>query len=92
MRVQRGYRPHYVVFPKDTRGYDIDDQYFIGGSGLLVKPVTKMGAEEVQMYLPESQVCMSGVTHYRLLTLILCSRITTTLPTTSTKGAHLVVM
>ncbi|KAF8589491.1 glycoside hydrolase family 31 protein [Ramaria rubella] len=48
-------RPHYVMFPKDTRGFAIDDQYFIGASGLLVKPVTQKGVEEVQVYLAESQ-------------------------------------
>jgi alpha 1,3-glucosidase len=45
-------RPHYVVFPKDKNGFDIDDQYFIGSSGLLVKPVTVKGATETTVYLP----------------------------------------
>ena len=50
------------MFPKDPQGFALDDQYFIGGSGLLVKPVTKSGVEETQMYLPESQVRNSCVT------------------------------
>lgn len=49
--------PHYVVFPRDPKGFDIDDQYFVGGSGLLVKPVTKPDITEVDIYLPEDQVC-----------------------------------
>ena len=49
------------MFPKDPRGFAIDDQYFIGGSGLLVKPVTNKGIEEVQMYLPENQVRIPDV-------------------------------
>lgn len=49
-------RPHYVVFPKDPNGFSIDDQYFIGGSGLLVKPVTRAGVTEETVYLPEDQV------------------------------------
>ena len=49
-------RPHYVVFPQDEGGFAIDDQYFIGGSGLLVKPVTTKGATETTVYLPEDQV------------------------------------
>lgn len=50
-------RPHYVVFPKDKNGFDLDDQYFIGSSGLLVKPVTEKGAPETTVYLPaEDQV------------------------------------
>ncbi|KAG6819063.1 hypothetical protein H0H93_015852 [Arthromyces matolae] len=49
-------RPHYVAFPKDANGFNIDDQYFIGSSGLLVKPVTEKGAKEATVYLPEDQV------------------------------------
>ncbi|KAF8525985.1 glycoside hydrolase family 31 protein [Hysterangium stoloniferum] len=48
-------RPHYVMFPKDKQGFAIDDQYFIGGSGLLVKPVTQADVREVQIYIPENQ-------------------------------------
>ena len=49
-------RPHYVVIPKDKNGYAVDDQYFIGSSGLLVKPVTEKDATQATVYLPESQV------------------------------------
>ncbi|GJE94653.1 glycoside hydrolase family 31 protein [Phanerochaete sordida] len=49
-------RPHFVVFPEDEAGFAIDDQFFVGGSGLLVKPVTEKGATEAQVYLPEDQV------------------------------------
>ena len=49
-------RPHYVAFPKDKGGFEIDDQYFIGSSGLLVKPVTAKDVEETTVYIPEDQV------------------------------------
>jgi mannosyl-oligosaccharide alpha-1,3-glucosidase len=49
-------RPHYVEFPQDEAGFALDEQYFIGGSGILVKPVTKKGLTEQQVYLPEDQV------------------------------------
>ena len=52
-------RPHYVVFPKDLNGFSIDDQYFVGGSGLLVKPVTRAGVTEETVYIPEDQVNLS---------------------------------
>lgn len=48
--------PHYVMFPKDPKGFDVDDQYFIGASGLLVKPITTKGATETTVYLPEDEV------------------------------------
>jgi alpha 1,3-glucosidase len=49
-------RPHYVAFPEDENGWAIDDQYLVGNSGLLVKPVTQAGATEVSVYLPDAQV------------------------------------
>lgn len=52
----RAGRPHYVEFPQDEAGFTLDEQYFIGGSGLLVKPVTTKGATEATVYLPEDQV------------------------------------
>ncbi|KAG7452386.1 alpha-glucosidase [Guyanagaster necrorhizus] len=48
--------PHYVMFPKDKEGFEIDDQFFVGSSGLLVKPVTKKDITETTVYLAEDQV------------------------------------
>lgn len=44
------------MFPKDEAGFSIDDQWFIGGSGLLVKPVTTKDATEQSIYLAEDEV------------------------------------
>ena len=51
------------MFPKDKKGFDIDDQYYIAGSGLLVKPVTEAGATEASIYLAEDQVYYDYFTH-----------------------------
>ncbi|PWN38233.1 uncharacterized protein FA14DRAFT_24232 [Meira miltonrushii] len=48
-------RPQYVMFPNDVNGFSIDDQYYIGDSGLLVKPAVKADAESVEVYLAEDQ-------------------------------------
>ncbi|KAI0295276.1 alpha-glucosidase [Russula brevipes] len=48
--------PHYVMFPRDEAGFSIDDQFFVGNSGLLVKPVTRPGVTEETIYLPEDNV------------------------------------
>ncbi|THV06625.1 alpha-glucosidase [Dendrothele bispora CBS 962.96] len=57
-------RPHYVEFPKDVKGFDLDDQFFVGSSGLLVKPVTDKGATEASVYLPaEDQVYYDYFSH-----------------------------
>ena len=45
-------RPHYYVYPGDEAAFDIDDQFFIGSTGLLAKPVVSEGANSVDIYLP----------------------------------------
>lgn len=45
-----------MVFPQDKQGFAIDDQYYIGNTGLLVKPVTEPGVEKAEVYLAEAQV------------------------------------
>lgn len=44
------------MFPGDEAGYAIDDQYYVGDSGLLFKPVVKEGATETDVYLSDDQV------------------------------------
>ncbi|KAI6046390.1 glycoside hydrolase family 31 protein, partial [Pisolithus marmoratus] len=48
--------PQYVVFPEDSEGFAIDDQFYIGSSGLLVKPVTTRGATSAFVYLSDPQI------------------------------------
>ncbi|KAG1774092.1 glycoside hydrolase family 31 protein [Suillus placidus] len=57
-------RPQYVMFPEDEAGFGIDDQYYIGSSGLLVKPVTQKGVMEVSMYIAEDQVYYDYFTNH----------------------------
>ncbi|KAF9478104.1 glycoside hydrolase family 31 protein [Pholiota conissans] len=57
-------RPQFVMFPKDKAGFAIDDQYYIGSSGLLVKPVTEKDAREAKVYLAEDQVYYDYLTNY----------------------------
>jgi len=45
------------MFPRDEAGFSIDDQFYLGSSGLLVKPVTRPGVTEETIYLPEDNVC-----------------------------------
>lgn len=46
-------RPQYYVFPDDERGFAIDDQFYLGSTGLLVKPVIVEGAQSVEVYLAD---------------------------------------
>ena len=48
-------RPQYYVHPTDERGFAIDDQLYIGSTGLLAKPVTSEGADSVDIYLADDE-------------------------------------
>ncbi|RDL38678.1 putative glucosidase 2 subunit alpha [Venustampulla echinocandica] len=49
-------RPQYFVYPGDEDGFAIDDQFFVGGTGLLAKPVVTEGAESVDIYLADDEI------------------------------------
>ncbi|KAL8648214.1 MAG: hypothetical protein Q9210_005123 [Variospora velana] len=53
-------RPMWYVHPSDEAGFALDDQFYVGNTGLLVKPVLKEGATTVDVYLPPS----SGTVYY----------------------------
>jgi len=48
-------RPQYLVFPNDPVGFAIDNQFYFGSTGLLVKPVATEGAEEADIYISDNQ-------------------------------------
>ncbi|KAH0545273.1 hypothetical protein FGG08_000572 [Glutinoglossum americanum] len=48
-------RPHYYEFPGDERGFALDDQFFVGSTGLLAKPVVTEGADKVDIYIPDEE-------------------------------------
>jgi mannosyl-oligosaccharide alpha-1,3-glucosidase len=48
-------RPQYYMHPSDDKGFGLDDQYYIGDSGLLAKPVTKEGATSVDIYIADDE-------------------------------------
>ena len=45
-------RPMWYVHPSEEAGFAIDDQFYVGDTGLLVKPVLKEGITSVDIYLP----------------------------------------
>ncbi|KAH6665765.1 putative glucosidase 2 subunit alpha [Halenospora varia] len=49
-------RPHYFEYPGDEAGFAVDDQFFVGSTGLLAKPVVKEGADSVDIYLPDEEI------------------------------------
>ncbi|CUS21282.1 LAQU0S02e10176g1_1 [Lachancea quebecensis] len=47
--------PVFYVHPEVLECYGIDDQFYLGRSGILVKPVTEQGATEAQVFFPTGQ-------------------------------------
>lgn len=51
-------RPQFLMFPDDPNGYGIDDQYYVGDSGLLVRPAVEKDVTTVDVYLAEEKVSL----------------------------------
>ncbi|PBP27806.1 glucosidase II alpha subunit [Diplocarpon rosae] len=49
-------RPQYFEYPGDEDGFAIDDQFFVGETGLLAKPVVDKDAKSVDIYLADNEV------------------------------------
>jgi alpha 1,3-glucosidase len=49
-------RPHYYVHPSDEAAFATEDQFYLGATGLLVKPVVTEGADTVSIYLPPNEI------------------------------------
>ena len=48
-------RPNYYVHPSDEKGFALDDQFYIGSTGLLVKPVTAENVMKVDVYVADRE-------------------------------------
>lgn len=48
-------RPQFYVHPADESGFDIDDQLYLGSTGLLAKPVVSEGATSVDIYIADDE-------------------------------------
>lgn len=47
--------PQYYVHPSDEEGFAIDDQLYLGSTGLLAKPVVTEGATSVDIYIADDE-------------------------------------
>ncbi|KAM0486610.1 hypothetical protein ACHAP7_002413 [Fusarium lateritium] len=49
-------RPMFWTHPSEEAGFALEDQFFVGSTGLLVKPVTEQGKESVDIWIPDDEV------------------------------------
>lgn len=48
-------RPQYYVFPDDEEGFAIDDQLYLGDTGLLAKPVVQENTFTTDIYIADNE-------------------------------------
>jgi alpha 1,3-glucosidase len=49
-------KPMFYTHPSEEGGFAIDDQFFVGNTGLLAKPITQKDRVEVDIWIPDSEV------------------------------------
>ncbi|KAK0728360.1 glycoside hydrolase family 31 protein [Lasiosphaeria miniovina] len=49
-------KPMFYTHPGEEAGYDIDDQFFVGNTGLLAKPVTEQDKVTAEIWIPDNEV------------------------------------
>jgi alpha 1,3-glucosidase len=48
-------RPEYYVHPEDEQVFGMDDQLYLGATGLLAKPVVNKDQNSVDVYLSDNE-------------------------------------
>ncbi|ROT39009.1 neutral alpha-glucosidase AB [Sodiomyces alkalinus F11] len=86
-------RPMFWTHPSEEAGFAVDDQLFLGSTGLLHKPVVEKDTESVDMFIPDDEVYYDYFT-YRLLPTAKGKRVTVAAPLDRTgllmRGGHIV--
>ncbi|KAK3359351.1 glycoside hydrolase family 31 protein [Lasiosphaeria hispida] len=49
-------KPMFYTHPSEESGLTIDDQFFVGNTGLLVKPVTDQHRDSIDIWIPDDEV------------------------------------
>lgn len=52
-------KPVFYESPEHLENYDVEDQFFIGNSGVLVKPVTEENAQLIDVLIPDLELYYS---------------------------------
>lgn len=49
-------KPMFYTHPSEEEGFDMDDQFFVGNTGLLVKPITDQDRVATDIWIPDNEV------------------------------------
>lgn len=49
-------RPMFWTHPNEEAGFSLDDQFFVGSTGLLAKPITQKDKESTDIWIPDEEV------------------------------------
>ncbi|KAI0123932.1 glycoside hydrolase family 31 protein [Xylariales sp. AK1849] len=61
-------RPMYWTHPSEESGFAIDDQFFVGSTGILVKPIVEKDKVIADVYIPDDEVYYDYFTYNKLST------------------------
>ncbi|KAJ6438266.1 alpha glucosidase II [Purpureocillium lavendulum] len=61
-------RPMFWTHPEEESGFAIDDQLFVGSTGLLVKPIVDQGKESTEIWIPDDEVYYDYTTYQTMST------------------------
>ncbi|OLN93241.1 Glucosidase 2 subunit alpha 2 [Colletotrichum chlorophyti] len=61
-------RPMFWTHPEEVTGFAVDDQFFVGSTGLLHKPVVEKDKESVDILIPDDEVYYDYFTYEKLAT------------------------
>ncbi|KAI3321764.1 glycoside hydrolase family 31 protein [Xylariaceae sp. AK1471] len=61
-------RPMYWTHPSSEGGFGIDNQFFVGSTGILVKPVVEKDKTTEDVYIPDDEVYYNYFTYQPLRT------------------------
>ncbi len=61
-------KPMFYTHPAEEAGFALDDQFFVGTTGLLAKPVTEEGKESVDVWIPDDETYYDYFTYQVLPT------------------------
>jgi hypothetical protein len=60
-----------MQFPDDEHGFAMEDQVYLGDTGILIHPVVHQGAETVKVYISEAEVLSPIIILTRLIMITL---------------------